>query len=207
MRLYEIVYIFDAALEEGAITEKLEKYHALLTGTDGEVREVEHWQIRQLAYAIKGQRSGYYAVAQVFAGAGNLAEFERLLRLDDDLMRYLLVLNEGEPTSGMSILAERPPREEDEDEEEEEEEEEEDDGVSPPEFSGGRGRRRRHEGPAVELLNFKDVSTLSRFLTEQGKILPKRTTKVSAQFQRQLGRAVKRARYLGLIPYVRDHEA
>jgi small subunit ribosomal protein S18 len=50
------------------------------------------------------------------------------------------------------------------------------------------------------------VSTLSRFLTESGKLLPKRTTKVNARFQRQLGRAVKRARYLALIPYVRDHE-
>jgi small subunit ribosomal protein S18 len=62
------------------------------------------------------------------------------------------------------------------------------------------------EGPAITLLNFKDVSTLSRFVTEQGKILPKRTTKVSAAFQRQLGKAVKRARYLSLLPYTRRHE-
>ncbi|MEZ4414143.1 MAG: 30S ribosomal protein S18 [Gemmatimonadota bacterium] len=75
------------------------------------------------------------------------------------------------------------------------------------EFSGGRGRRRRIEGPAIELLNYKDVGTLSKFMTEQGKILPKRTTKVTAAFQRKLGRAIKRARYLALIPYVRDHEA
>jgi small subunit ribosomal protein S18 len=62
------------------------------------------------------------------------------------------------------------------------------------------------EGPVIELLNYKDVSTLSQFMTEQGKILPKRTTKVTAGFQRQLGRAIKRARYLALIPYIRDHE-
>ncbi len=62
------------------------------------------------------------------------------------------------------------------------------------------------EGPVIELLNYKDVSTLSHFMTEQGKILPKRTTKVTARFQRQLGRAIKRARFLALIPYIRDHE-
>ena len=77
----------------------------------------------------------------------------------------------------------------------------------PPVFSGARGRRRRHEGPPIVLLNYKDVTTLSRFLTEQGKILPKRTTKVTARFQRQLGVAVKRARHLALLPYIRDHEA
>ena len=119
----------------------------------------------------------------------------------------------------MSILAPRPvsdspSRSDDDDDEEDEikhkdkdEDEIEDDGrTSPPEFSGGRGRRRRVEGPRIQLLNYKDVSTLSRFLTESGKILPRRTTKVTAGFQRQLGSAIKRARYLSLLPYLRDHE-
>jgi small subunit ribosomal protein S6 len=208
MRLYEIVYIFDASLDQENINRRLEKYHKLGTGESGQVNAVDHWAIRQLAYPIRRKRSGYYVVAQFTADPANLPEMERVLKLDDDLMRFLIVLNEGEPTSGMSIVAQRPERERgEEDEEEEEEEEEDDDEESPPEFSGGRGRRRRHEGPAIELLNYKDVSTLSRFLTEQGKILPKRTTKVTARFQRQLGTAVKRARYLALVPYVRQHEA
>ncbi len=211
MRLYEVVYIFDAALDEGAIDKKLERFHGLATADGGEVVAVDHWGNRQLAYPIRGSKTGYYVVAQVNAEATSLVEFERILKLDDELLRYLLVLNEGEPTNGLSIMAERPPRPEgeeddDDDEDEDEDEDEDDDAESPPEFSGGRGRRRRHEGPAIELLNYKDVSTLSKFLTEQGKILPKRTTKVNARFQRQLGSAVKRARYLALIPYVRDHE-
>ena len=210
MRLYEVVYILDAALDEGAVDEKLEAFHALATGDDGEVKAVDHWGNRQLAYPVGDVETGYYAVAQFMADPANLAEFERAVKLDDDVLRYLLVLNEGEPTSGQSILAELPPgheaAEEEDEEDEEEDEDEEDDDESPPEFQGGRGRRRRHEGPKVELLNYKDVSTLSRFLTEQGKILPRRTTKVNAPFQRQLGRAVKRARYLALIPYIRDHE-
>ena len=78
--------------------------------------------------------------------------------------------------------------------------------TSPPEFSGGRGHRRRIEGPPITILNYKDVATLSRFVTEQGKLLPRRTTRVAAGFQRKLGRAVKRARYLALLPYVRRHD-
>lgn len=211
MRVYEVVYIFDASLDEDAVDKKLKPLHKVVAGQKGaEITEVDHWGNRQLAYPINGSRTGYYVVAQFRADPTILPEFERQLKLEDDLMRYLVVLNEGEPTTGMSILAPRNPsaREEDEDEDEEEEEEDEDfeDDDSPPEFSGGRGRRRRVDGPAVELLNYKDVNTLSRFMTEQGKILPRRTTKVSARFQRQLGQAVKRARYLGLVPYVRDHE-
>jgi ribosomal protein S6/ribosomal protein S18 len=206
MRLYEVVYILDPALDESAANAKLEKFHELATAKGGEVSAVDHWGPRQLAYPISKQKNGYYVVAQFTAASDALPEFERLLKLDAEVMRYLLVLNEGEPTSGQSILAEvrRPVSEEEQDEEEEDEEDDDDD--SPPQFQGGRGRRRRLEGPPVELLNFKDVATLSRFLTESGKILPKRTTKVTASFQRQLGRAVKRARYLALIPYTRRHE-
>jgi small subunit ribosomal protein S6 len=218
MRLYEVVYIFDTAMDEAAVSQKLEEYHALVT-TDigGEITAVDHWGARQLAYPIKKEKSGYFVVAQFKTEPVSLPEFERLLKLDDQVLRYLVVLNEGEPTTGMSSLAPRPPvtveREDDEDdkdkggEEDEEAEAESEPRTSPPEFAGGRGRRRRVEGPPVQLLNYKDVSTLSRFLTEQGKILPKRTTKVTARFQRQLGTAVKRARYLSLLPYIRDHEA
>jgi small subunit ribosomal protein S18 len=157
---------------------------------------------------------GYYVVAQFNAVPEALPEFERIVKLDGEVLRYLMVLNEGEPTTGQSLLAETSPHAGDEDDEDEsdevergdDEDDEADDDGSPPEFQGGGGRRRRVEGPAITLLNYKDVGTLSRFLTEQGKILPKRTTKVTAAFQRQLGRAVKRARYLALIPYTRRHE-
>ena len=220
MRLYEVVYILDPALEESAVTTKLETFHALATAQGGEVSAVDHWGGRLLAYPINKQKSGYYVVAQFTAAAEALPEFERLLKLDEEVMRYLLVLNEGEPTSGQSVVAEstkpvseKNPDDDDDDEDGDkreasaEEEEEEDPSGRPPEFQGSRGRRQRMEGPPIILLNYKDVSTLSRFLTEQGKILPKRTTKVTAAFQRQLGSAVKRARYLSLVPYTRRHEA
>lgn len=210
MRLYEIVYIFDPALDEAGVNARLEKHHGGITAAGAEIVAVDHWGARQLAYPVRKNKTGYYVVAHFNANPEILREFERQLKLDEEVLRYLLVLNEGEPTTGLSLVADRPPRADDreaDDEDEEEEEEESDpDDDSPPEFSGGRGRRRRHEGPAVTLLNYKDVSTLSRFLTEAGKILPKRTTKVTARFQRQLGRAVKRARYLALIPYMREHE-
>ena len=216
MRLYEIVYIFDAALDEAGVNLHLEQHHDLLTQVDGaEIVAVDHWGARQLAYPIEKKKIGYYVVAQVRTDPEALPELERRLRLNEQIMRYLVVLNEGEPTQGMSLQKPNTRvREADEGEGDAEDDTSDGDGEAPavthrsapPEFSGGRGRRRRIEGPAIELLNYKDVATLSRFMTEQGKILPKRTTKVTARFQRQLGRAIKRARYLALVPYVRDHE-
>lgn len=53
-------------------------------------------------------------------------------------------------------------------------------------------------------IDFKDERKLLRYLTEQGKIIPRHTSGTCAKHQRQLARAVKRARHLALIPYVAD---
>ena len=55
-----------------------------------------------------------------------------------------------------------------------------------------------------DYIDFKDDKKLVRFLTEQGKIIPRRTSGNCAKHQRQLARAVKRARHLALIPYLAD---
>jgi small subunit ribosomal protein S18 len=57
-------------------------------------------------------------------------------------------------------------------------------------------------GPNAPKIDYKDVRLLSRFLSERGKIVPSRITAVSAKHQRQLARAIKRARFLALLPYV-----
>lgn len=124
MRQYEIVYIFDTALTEDQVNEKLEKFHKNITSGSGEITEVDHWGKRQLAYPIKKATSGAYVVVQFKADTDVLPELERVLKLDDDLMRYLIVVNEGEPTAPMSI-ATREPREDDDDNDDDDDEEDE----------------------------------------------------------------------------------
>jgi len=53
-------------------------------------------------------------------------------------------------------------------------------------------------------IDYKDVKLLQRFISERGKIVPSRITAVSAIKQRELARAIKRSRYLGLLPYLTD---
>ncbi len=55
----------------------------------------------------------------------------------------------------------------------------------------------------VRIVDYKDDRTLSRFTTERGKILPSRLSGMCARHQRQLSRAIKRARHLALLPYVK----
>ena len=56
----------------------------------------------------------------------------------------------------------------------------------------------------VTYIDFKDERRLLRFVTEQGKIIPRHTSGTCAKHQRQLARAIKRARHLALIPFVTD---
>ena len=51
-------------------------------------------------------------------------------------------------------------------------------------------------------IDYKDVKTLTKFVSERGKIIPSRISAVSAKKQRELSKAIKRARYIGLMPYV-----
>jgi small subunit ribosomal protein S18 len=59
----------------------------------------------------------------------------------------------------------------------------------------------------VRFIDYKDDRTLGRFLTDTGKILPSRLSGVCARHQRQLSTAMKRARDLALVPYIRGHQA
>jgi len=73
---------------------------------------------------------------------------------------------------------------------------------------GGRRpffRRRKtcpFSGANAPRIDYKDVKLLQRYISERGKIVPSRITAVSAKKQRELAREIKRARFLGLLPYV-----
>ncbi len=56
----------------------------------------------------------------------------------------------------------------------------------------------------IEHIDFKDVDLLKKFITERGKILPRRITGTSAKYQRKLAIAIKRARHMALLPFVKD---
>ena len=63
----------------------------------------------------------------------------------------------------------------------------------------------RFTAEGVKEIDYKDLATLKAYITETGKIVPSRITGTSAPYQRQLATAIKRARYLALLPYTDQH--
>ncbi|WP_148861845.1 30S ribosomal protein S18 [Marinobacter fonticola] len=64
----------------------------------------------------------------------------------------------------------------------------------------------RFTAEGVKEIDYKDLDTLKGYITETGKIVPSRITGTKARYQRQLASAVKRARYLALLPYTDSHD-
>jgi small subunit ribosomal protein S18 len=64
----------------------------------------------------------------------------------------------------------------------------------------------RFTAEGVDSIDYKDLDTLKQYVGENGKIVPSRITGTKARYQRQLATAIKRARYLALLPYTDNHK-
>ena len=64
----------------------------------------------------------------------------------------------------------------------------------------------RFTAEGVQEIDYKDLEVLKQYITETGKLVPSRITGTKAKYQRQLATAIKRARYLALLPYTDSHQ-
>ncbi len=76
--------------------------------------------------------------------------------------------------------------------------------LTPPSVEIKKKKYCRFKKNGIKYVDYKDPEFLKKFLNEQGKILPRRLTGTSLNFQRKVARSIKRARHLALLPYVTD---
>lgn len=88
---YESVVIINAALEDPQIEEAVKAVKDYITAAGGEITDVENWGRKRLAYAINNAKSGYYLITRFTAPTSLIKEFERTLRLDENVIRYMTI--------------------------------------------------------------------------------------------------------------------
>lgn len=76
--------------------------------------------------------------------------------------------------------------------------------VTAPKVEDSRKKYCRFKKNGIRYIDYKDANFLLKFVNEQGKVLPRRLTGTSLKFQRKVGQAIKRARHIGILPYVTD---
>ena len=111
---YEVVYIFDPALDEETINSKLSHLHSLIQAAGAEPPTVNLWGKRTLSYQIKRRDTGYYVIATFTTEPATLPEFERAVKLDEGVLRHLIVLNDEPPTPANYAAVKAPETEEEE---------------------------------------------------------------------------------------------
>ncbi len=114
MPLYEIVFITRQDLSQSQTETLANSFKSVLEKEGGKVASEEYWGVRQLAYRIKKNRKGHYHLFNVEATPAALAELDRIMKLNEDLLRFQVVRVEAH-TEGLSIqLRYRSDRDEDE---------------------------------------------------------------------------------------------
>ena len=91
MALYESVIIGRQDLTPGQFETLLEKFIAVIQSFKGEIKKRENWGIRNLAYKINKNRKGHYMLLNIDGPPEAIQEYERLMRLDEDVIRFLTI--------------------------------------------------------------------------------------------------------------------
>lgn len=93
MEKYEIMYILSAELDDAARKAEIEKLHALLAEQKLAVKNVNEWGVREFAYPMNKVTKGYYVVIKVAGEAEGLNEFNRVAKLDKNVIRFLITVD------------------------------------------------------------------------------------------------------------------
>ena len=96
MNQYEVMYVIDAALEDSARIELIDRFSDLVKKNGGEIDRVDEWGKRRLAYAINYKTEGYYVLMYIKAPTDLPKELERNFQINDKVLRSLVIRYEGE---------------------------------------------------------------------------------------------------------------
>ncbi len=91
MKTYELVLIFDSSLEETSVNEELSKITSIIEKSKGNIQKTDIWGVKKLAFPIKHQENGFYALLYFEAEKDVLGELDRVNKINDRILRHLIV--------------------------------------------------------------------------------------------------------------------
>jgi len=106
MPIYETVFMSRQDLTEGQVKDLTDKYAEVIKDQGGKTLKIEQWGLRTLAYKINKSRKAHYTLVEFEAPGAAVIELERLMRIDEDVMRSLS-LRLDEATEGPSIMMDK----------------------------------------------------------------------------------------------------
>jgi ribosomal protein S18/ribosomal protein S6 len=180
MRNYETIVIFKTGATEASVSTISKKLEKVITKKPGKVAKKDEWGNKTLAYPIKKEKQGKYVVWFYSQEPKIVAEVDKALRYEEDILRYATLVADEELEKHLNeVKAKKAEKTEN------------------PEGEDSRNNRDQYD----VYVDYKDILSLSRFISDRGKITPRRISGVSAKSQRRISQAVKRARQIALLSY------
>jgi small subunit ribosomal protein S6 len=94
VKKYELIFILKAELPDTEMTARVERVKEILSQHGGEITQENHWGVRRLAYEIQYETRGNYMFLKFNAKGTVVADLDKFLRLDDQVLRHLVVVDE-----------------------------------------------------------------------------------------------------------------
>ncbi len=95
MKQYETMYIIKSSLDDAARNALVEEMHGIITAHGGTIDKIDDWGMKDFAYEIDGMTKGYYVVVNYTVDVAGLNEFNRLMRINNNVVR-LMTISEDE---------------------------------------------------------------------------------------------------------------
>jgi small subunit ribosomal protein S6 len=89
--IYESAVLINAALDDEQINPIIERIRETITSNGGEIREMENWGRKRLAYTVKKSKTGYYVIFRFSAPTNLISKLDRFYSLDEYILRYLTI--------------------------------------------------------------------------------------------------------------------
>lgn len=96
MRKYEIMYIVNASLDDATRTSVIDGLHKIITDHKGSIDKINDMGVKEFAYEIDDMTKGYYVVINITCEPDAIHEFDRLTRINNNVVRYLIIKTEDE---------------------------------------------------------------------------------------------------------------
>jgi ribosomal protein S18/ribosomal protein S6 len=212
MAFYESVVIARPELTEVQVDKLVNDLSEIITKDKGKIIKIEKWGLRSFAYKINKNKKGHYFMLNLDSAPSTIFEYERKMRINEDIIRFLTLKIEevDEKPSILSIDNDNSSAELSKNNLDNSEDMNGDKKMNDLNFKNDSSKKpffKRKKtcpfsGPNAPIIDYKDIKLLSRYVTERGKIIPSRISSISTIKQRELSKAIKRARFLALMPYV-----
>jgi len=180
-RIYECTLIIRSNLSEDQAKTIARELYPIISSSNGSIVSSEYWGFKSLAYRIKKNTKAHY-VCLVFE-SGNIKALYDALEFNQNVLRFLCIKRDTLPTGPSAQYV-----------------------SSLDEQSDSGAQKNDGNEPASQKMNtdieYKNIRLIKKHMTEHGKISPAHAGRVNRSQQKQIANAIKRARFLALLPYV-----